>query len=496
MFQGLFDGLLAAVQLGPLFGLLLGVSLGMVVGAIPGLSGTMAVALAIPFTYGLDPLTALAVLAGIHNGASQGGAIPAILLNIPGATGSVATAWDGYPLTLKGFAASAIRLSAASSAVGGMLSALSLVLLAPPLATAALAFGPPEVFWVNVFGLMAVSMLIGDDFFKGIASASLGLLIGIVGVDNVTGQERFTFNIIQFEGGIPELVVMVGLFSLPPTLALAGRAKFGATTAALQIGKAAKKAWTVATVWRSWLRASILGIILGIIPGSGGGVFIAYSEARRVSKHPEEFGHGSVEGLAAVETVNNADNAASMIPALTLGVPGGAIAALMLGALLIHGLEPGPGLFRSNPDVVYGYAWQMFIGSLLLIPLGGVLASRIFVQALRVPPKLLMPMIVAMMVLGTFAYQNSIFHVYMMLGFGVLGLLMERFAFPLPPLIIGLVLGVPAEYNLRVSLLISHGDPTIIFTRPLSLVVIALIIALIVYTIVTKRRERQRSYAS
>ncbi|HWA17745.1 MAG TPA: tripartite tricarboxylate transporter permease [Devosia sp.] len=490
MLQNVFDGLFATLTLGPVLAMIFGVAVGMVIGAIPGLSASMGIALAIPFTYGMEPLTALAMLAGIHNGASQGGAIPAILLRIPGTTGSIATAWDGYPMAQKGQAASAVQLAAASSAVGGMISAISLLLLAPALAAAALHFGPPEVFWINVFGLVAVSVLIGSDLLKGIASACIGLLIGTVGLDNVTGHSRFSFGILELTSGIPEIVVIVGLYSLPLALALAYRTSFGGTDALIALGRVTKGVWTVARVWGAWIRASIIGIILGIIPGSSGGsVFIAYTEARRVSKRPEEFGHGSPEGVAAAEAVNNADNAAAMIPTLTLGVPGSNVAALMLGALLIHGLQPGPALFRDNPTIVFGYTWQMFITSLLLIPLGGVVASRLFVQVLRLPPVLLMPMIVAIMVAGTFAYENLMFDVYMMIGFGVAGVVLQKMRFPITPIVIGLVLGATSEYNLRISLLLSHGDPMILFNRPLSIAIMVLILVLVAYTFITQRKK-------
>ena len=492
MFDQLFEGLWATLGIAPIAAMLFGVAVGMVIGAVPGLTATMGVALAIPFTYGMSPLTALAMLAGIHNGASQGGALPAILLRIPGSTGSIATCWDGYPMTQKGQARAAIRLSAASSAVGGMISAFSLMLLAPPLALFALKFGPPEVFWVNIFGLTAIVALIGDDPIKGVASACIGLLIGTVGIDGVTGFERFTFGTLELSNGIPELAIIVGMFSLPPTLALARRTTFGDAGPLGALDKVAKHVWSVAQVWKVWIRASLIGIVLGIIPGSSGGsVFIAYTEARRVSKHPEEFGKGSPEGLAAAETVNNADNAAAMIPTLTLGIPGSSIAALMLGALLIHGLQPGPALFRDNPEIVYGYSWQMVITSLLLIPFGGIIASRIFIQVLRVSPALLLPMIGAMMVAGVFAYQNMLYNVYLMLGFGALALLMTRLNFPITPVIIGIILGLSAEFNLRLSLLLSGGSPTILFTRPVSIAIIGVILALIAYVAISRRRQNR-----
>lgn len=494
MIVDMFNGLTATLAFAPLIAMILGVTVGMMVGAIPGLGASMAIALAIPFTFGMDTLTALGFLAGIHNGSSQGAAIPAILMRIPGTSGAIATCFDGYPLAQKGYAGAAIRLSAISSAVGGTLSAFALMFIAPPLATAALAFGPAEVFWLNIFGLTAVIALIGNDPIKGIVSAAVGLLIGTVGLDAVTDEMRYGFGLLNLQAGFPELVVIVGMFSLPPALDLVRRTQLPDFKKFTSFGKT-KGIWTVLGVWSVWLRSSIIGIILGIIPGSSGGsVFLAYVEARRTSKSPETFGKGNPEGLAAAECVNNADNAAAMIPALTLGIPGSNVAALMLGALLIQGFVPGPQLFRDNPEIVYGYSWQMVITSLLLIPLGGIVASRVFVQVLRVSPALLLPLIVSLMLIGTYAYANTMFNVQLMLAFGALGFVMKFFGYPITPVIIGLVLGSGAEANLRISLLLGRNDPLgYLFTRPISLAIIAVTVALVTLTLVNRRKEQQRA---
>ena len=450
-----------------------GTIIGIVLSALPGLSATMCVALAIPFTYGMDTLPALGLLAGIHNGASQGGAIPAVLLRIPGNAGSICTAWDGYPMAQQGHAGAAINLAAWSSAVGGMISALSLVLLAPPLAHVALAFGPPEIFWVNIFGLVTISSMLGDDILKGILASCFGLLIGTVGLDNVTGHERYTFGILELVNGIPELAVMVGMFSLPPAWEMAQQLHTHGAKTVFAI-HTDSKFWRFAEVWRVWIKSSLIGIVIGILPGSAISAFIAYNEAKRSSRTPEKFGKGSIEGLAAAESVNNADNAAAMIPTLTLGVPGSSIAALMLGALLIQGFQPGPQLFRDAPEVVYGYSWQMFLTSALLIVFGGSLANRFFANILRIPQAMLLPLIVCMVVAGGFAAQNSIFDVYLAFLFGLVGLAMVRFGFPIAPVIIGVVLGTKAEFNLRVSLLMSGGEPSILYNRPICIALIAL----------------------
>ncbi len=492
MLDQLISALMASLVWQSVLAMVAGTIIGIMVGSMPGLTSTMGVALAIPFTYGMDPLPALGLLAGIHNGASQGGAIPAILLNIPGTPGAICTAWDGHPMAKKGQAGAAIQLAATSSAVGGMLSAAALLLLAPPLATAALAFGPAEIFWVNVFGLATIAALLGKDLLKGIIAACFGVLIGTIGLDNVTGQERFTFGMLEIQGGLPELAVFVGLLSLPPAWALAHQSGAAMTSATNFVIKAGQRVWRVAEVWRVWIKSSLIGIVIGILPGSAVSAFIAYAEARRSSKTPELFGKGSHEGLAAAESVNNADNAAAMIPALTLGIPGSNIAALMLGALLIHGLQPGPQLFREAPDVVFGYCWQMFFTAALLIVIGGAGASKVFAHLLRVPQALLLPLVICVMAAGVFASTNSMFGVYVAVAFGVIGVLMGRFGFPVAPVVIGVVLGGKAEFNLRISLLISQGDPKILVASPITWVLIVLTLLVLSYPIVNAIRDRRK----
>jgi len=287
---------------------------------------------------------------------------------------------------------------------------------------------------------------------------------------------------IELLNGLPMLVVMVGLFSFPPSWEMAQKTVGGAVDTFEMI--MTKGVWKIRQVWRAWVKSSIIGIVIGILPGSSISGFIAYAEVKRTAREPEKFGKGSVEGLACAECVNNADNAASMIPALTLGVPGGTIAALMLGALILQGFQPGPQLFKNSPEIVYGYSWQMFITATLLIPLGGVVASRLFAHLLRLPAVLLLPMIVVMTVAGSFAAQNSLWDVSMAFGFGLIGLAMDRLGLPIAPVIIGLVLGAKAEFSLRVALLLTQGDPLPLFTRPISMVLIALTVLLLFYPLI------------
>ncbi|MDB5541715.1 MAG: C4-dicarboxylate transporter permease [Devosia sp.] len=453
---------------------------GIVLGAIPGLGAPMGIAMLIPLTYGMEPLVALGMLAGVHNGASFGGAIPAVLLRIPGTTSAIFTTLDGYPLAQKGKAGAAVWLAAVSSAVGGVLSALSLIILAPMLMLVTLAFGPSEIFWVTVFGLASVSILLGNRPGKGVIAAAVGLLISLVGQDRISGQERFTFGQIELLNGPLVVAVLTGIYALPPAWNMIEKA-LSAKFAQSKIEKPEKGLWTYRQLIPVWLKSSLIGIVVGVLPGSSGGSSsaIAYNETKRASKHPEEFGHGSVEGLAAAEAGNNADNAAAMIPALTLGVPGSGVAALMLGALLIHGLHPGPELFQNAPDVVYGYMLQMLVTSALILPFGGYFATKIFAKALMIPATMLGILIIAVTVLGIYTVNNSMFDVYLLLGSGVLGYFMEKLRYPPAPLVLGLVLGSVAEYNLRLAMIISNDDWTVLFSRPISLIILALIVVVI-----------------
>lgn len=491
MFDGVFQGLSALFDWWTVIAMAGGTLLGIFIGALPGIGATLAIALAIPFTYSMAPLPALALLAGIHNGSSQGGAIPAILLGIPGTPGAIVTTWDGYPLALQGKAGGAIKLAAISSAVGGALSALALVLLAPPLARVALAFGPPEIFWVNVFGIATVAALLGDDLMKGIIAACFGLLVGTVGVDGVTGVERYTFDTLELATGISTIAIMVGMFSFPPawnlaTMDLEQRQK---PHRAEKVRIVSERIWKLVDVWRAWTIACSVGIINGILPGSAIASFIAYSETKRASKAPEKFGKGSVEGLAAAECVNSADNASALIPTLTLGVPGSNVAALILGALLIQGLQPGPQLFREAPEVVYGYCWALFFTSLLLVPLGGSVASRVFAHVLNIPRRLLLPLIIVMASFGCFASQNAQVDVYVAAIFGLIGLGMLRFDYPIAPVIIGVVLGAKAEMNMRTSLIMSGGSYEIFVGSTVCVVLLILTVLIVSFPLLRQAQD-------
>lgn len=497
MYSDLFHSLPLVLGWANLAAVVFGVVAGIIVGALPGLSATMAISLLVPFTFGLSPLVALGLMAGIYNGAMYGGAIPAVLLRIPGTPAAVATTFDGYPMAQRGEGGFALQVALVSSAFGGIASAFALMLLAPPLSKLTLLFGPAEVFWIAVFGLCSIVFLLGGSVIKGLMSACFGVFVSLVGSDPILGTDRFTFGRLELLDGINIVILLVGLYALPPVIDLLETPLHAedATRGTLKT----ESLWTsfpkMLRFWKTWLRSAVIGIWIGILPGAGGSMaaFLSYNEARRASKTPDTWGKGEPEGVAASECANNADTAAALIPALTLGIPGTAVAAVMLGGLLIHGLQPGPMLFRDNPDIVFGFMWQFLFGAVLLIFLGGSLATNSFAKVLRLPRPLLGSVIVVLMVIGVYSIHNRMFDVYLMLGFGAVGYVMDKLKFPLPPVVLGLILGGFAEENLRLALRIGRGNWDVLFTHRTSQVLILLVVAVIVGPLVKRRLQRRKA---
>jgi len=477
---------------------IIGVISGIVVGAMPGLSATMAISVLVPFTFGLEPLVALGLMAGIYNGAMYGGAIPAVLLRIPGTPAAVATTFDGYPMAQKGEGGFALQVAVISSAIGGIASAFALMLLAPPLSKVTLLFGPSEVFWVAVFGLASIIFLLGGNPVKGLISAFFGVFVSVIGSDPIYGNDRFTFGQLEILDGIHIVILLVGLYALPPVIDLLETPlRTGVDNSKLGTESIWKALPRMKGYWKTWLRGSAIGIWIGILPGAGGSMaaFMSYNEARRSSTNPDVWGKGEPEGVAAAEVANNADTASALIPALTLGIPGTAVAAVMLGGLLVHGLQPGPMLFRENPDIVFGFMWQFLFGAILLVLLGGSLATNSFAHLLNLPRPLLGSVIIVLMLIGVYSIHGRMFDVYLMLGFGAIGWVMDRLKFPLPPVVLGLILGGFAEENLRLALRIGRGDPMILFQNMTSLILVALTIAVIIGPTLKKRFINSRKTA-
>lgn len=494
----LLDALAATLSLGPLLAMLTSTVLGVLIGALPGLNPVMAIALLLPMTYSMEPLVALGMVAGIYNGSMYGGAIPAILLRIPGTPAAIATTFDGFPMAQRGEAARALKIACWSSAIGGAASAVALMTIGPLLARATLGFGPAEYFWVAMFGMTSIGVMVTDDVIKGLTASVFGLLIGTVGLDMLSGQARFVFDQPWLLGGLDLIVVLVGLYAMPPVLQLAEKADLhGLSAAALRLENVRLGIGAVTAHLRTWTRSSLIGIAVGILPGAGGNIaaFLSYNAARRAHDKPDSFGKGNPDGVAAAECGNNADNAASMIPALTLGIPGNVVAALVLGALLIHGLQPGPQLFHQNPVLVGGFMVQMLVTSLLIFLVGGVAATRIFAQVQRLPGVILVPAITMLMTVGVFVINGRTIDLWVMFAAGLIGYVFEKVNVPLAPIVLGMILGPMAEQSLRRALLINRGDILEIFTRPISAVIATATLLVLVLPIMRKWRRRTSGQA-
>jgi|SRR6056297_938133 len=452
-----------------------GTAIGIAVGALPGLSATMGIAVLIPLTFSMEPLVALGMIAGIYNGSMYGGSIPAILLRIPGTPAGIATVFDGHEMAKQGKARLALDISLASSSLGSAVSAIALLLVAPPLAMIALKFGPADYFWLAVFGMTTIAVLLAGNPAKGILSACFGLVVGIVGIDGISGAERFTFGTLELISGVHIIVLLTGLYAIPPAIdLLMGRNAIEAGE--IELGDKSK-GFKWSSLIPTWIRSSVIGLVIGLIPALGGNVaaLMAWNEERRYSKNKKNWGKGEPAGLAAPECANNADTAATLIPALTLGIPGNAVAAVILGALLVHGLQPGPELFRANAEVTYGFMLTMLVTSGLMFVIGK-LGAKAYVNVLRVPRQLLGPMILALTVVGVYAIHNSIFEVVLMLCFGLVGFAMERLAIPTAPAVLAVILGPIAEENLRRSLLISGDNLWYLVESPISIVLALLVL--------------------
>ncbi len=458
--------------------LIIGVIAGMIVGSLPGLSATMAIALLIPLTFGMAPVTGLVLLVSVYTAGVYGGSITAILLQTPGTPSSAATAIDGYQLTRQGKGAKAIGIATISSVTGGVLSGIALLFLAPPLASFSLKFSAPEYFLIAVFGLTIVGGLAGKSMSKGIAGAVFGLMIGCVGVDMLTGYPRFTFGQASLEGGISLIPAMIGLFSISQVMMLAEER--GKKKTKVSIGEMSGEVLPTRKEFRSivktLIRSSGIGILVGILPGAGGdiGSWIGYNDAKRSSKNKEKFGKGALEGVAAPESANNAVVGGALIPTLTLGIPGSAATAILLGGLYMQGFIPGHELFTVHAATTYSMIFGFIIATVLMGVIG-LLTAKHFAKVAKVPNGILAPIIVALSVIGSYAINNNIFDVWVMLAFGIIGYFMRKTGFHPAPVILGMILGPIAEQGLRQSFLMTSDSMfTYYFTRPISVVLIIL----------------------
>lgn len=472
-----------------------GLVAGILFGTIPGLSGVMAVSLLVPFTYGMSPTHGLLAMAAIYCASTYGGAMTAILFRIPGSPENAATTFDGYPMAQQGKAAEALGTSIVCSAIGGLASCLVLILVAPMLARVALAFGDPEYFALVVFGLSVVPSLGGKSTLKGLVSALLGLLLATVGVSVMTGLPRFTFGVGYLYSGLHFIPVMIGLFAASEVFFRSEQVLHRGE----HIPRTRTKLPSVASIFRlRWtiLRSSIIGIVIGMLPGTGTVIasIMGYNEEVRWSKNPEKFGTGVIEGVAAPETANNAATGAAMIPLLTLGIPGGAITAVMLSVFEIHGLQVGPALFANQAHMVYTVFAGMILVNLLII-VGGLVEVRTMVRVLDIPYAVLGPVILVLCAIGSYAIRNNIVDIYAMFAFGVVGYIMKRYDYSITAMVLGLILGAIAERSFLRSMLIFDNNFLTFFTRPISGVFLVLAALSFIAPFVRRRPGLLRSVA-
>ncbi|KIU45121.1 MULTISPECIES: tripartite tricarboxylate transporter permease [Pseudomonas] len=467
-------GLEAAFTLNNLLYCLIGVTLGTLVGVLPGLGPVATIAMLLPITYGLSPAAALIMLSGIYYGAQYGGSTTAILVNLPGESSSVVTCLDGHAMARKGRAGAALAIAAIGSFIAGSLSILLLAAAAAPLAEVALKFGPAEYFSLMLLGLVAAVVLAQGDVLKAVAMTLLGLLLGLVGTDVNSGVERFTFGLPQLSDGISFVVISMGIFGIAEIIANLERSR-GQPPQVARVGSLMPTREDYRRSWKPMLRGTGLGAVLGVLPGGGAmlGAFASYMVEKRIARHPERFGQGAIEGVAGPESANNAGAQTSFIPMLVLGLPSNAVMALMAGAMMIHGIVPGPQVIDERPELFWGLIVSMWIGNLLLLVLNLPLVG-IWVRLLSVPYRLLYPSILLFCCIGVYSVNNSLFDVLLTVAFGLLGYLFIKLRCEPAPLLLGYLLGPLMEENLRRAMLLSRGDPTVFVTRPLSLTLLIL----------------------
>src|SRR5262245_13613205 len=486
--SGLIHGFGVALQPLNLLWCFVGVVLGTVVGVMPGLGPPATIAMLLPLTFLMNPASAIIMLAGIYYGAKYGGSTTSILLNVPGESASVATCLDGYQMARKGRAGAALGIAAIASFVAGTVGVVGIMLVAPPLARVALAFSSPEYFGLMALGLAMVVLLAGRSMVKALLATLVGLWLAGIGTDLFSQTSRFTFGQLELLSGIDFVVVAIGVFAIGEVLAN-------------MEGRDAAKALPVPKGWRNLLptlqdlkdsrfafvNGSVVGFFIGVLPGAGSTIasFISYGLEKAVSKRPEEFGKGVVEGVAAPEGANNAETGGALIPMLTLGIPGSSTTAVLLAALVLWGFKPGPLFIPENPALFWGLVASMYIGNLMLLVLNMPLVP-LFAQVLRTPAHILYPVILGISALGVYSTSRGLFDVWLLAAFGLLGYLMRKLDYPSAPLILGLVLGAPLERALRQSLMMSDGHISILVSRPVSAVMLSLALLILLIPVFGK----------
>jgi putative tricarboxylic transport membrane protein len=495
--QNLLLGFSVAVKWQNFGMMIVGSALGTVLGMLPGLGPSTGIALLLPLTFVMPPEMALITMCAVYYGAMFGGSRSSILLNIPGDGAAVASCFDGYPMAQQGRAEAALAISAIASFVGGLISCVAFVAVAIPVARFALRFGPPEYFVLMVFALAATAAISKDQLLKGLISMFIGLMLTTVGIDLQSGVQRFTFGFAELQSGIDFVVVIIGVYGLGEILKEYQTLRMKGET---HVQKKFGRIWITWDDWkRSWLpmlRQTPVGFFIGVLPGAGGTIaaMMSYNNEKQLSKHPEEFGKGAIEGLAAPEAANNACSIGAMIPMFTLGVPGSGTTAVMLGALMIYGLQPGPLLFQNNPEIAWGVIASLFLANIICaiinIPLAGLL-----VRVLAVPPRVLYPLVIGMAFLGVYTINYSAAEFVLLTLLGLLGYFMKCYKIPTAPLILAVVVGSSMEQTFRQALLMSDGSPAVFFRSAICNVLWLLAVLSIAWPFISERRQKRKRAA-
>lgn len=491
--EGILTGFQTAFSLEGILFVSIGVLVGTIIGMLPGLGPITAIAVMIPITFGMDSSSALIMMAGVYYGAVFGGSTSSILLNAPGISGTVATAFDGYPMAQRGEAGKALAIAAIASFVGGTVSVVLLMALAPALSSVAVSFGPPAYFALMFMGLTAISSLSEGSTIKALISAVIGFMVATVGIDGQSGTPRFTFGNSNLLEGIDFLVIALGLFALAEITTLIINRKDTSISSNKNLGSLRLTKKDANEMKGPVTRQSFLGFIIGVLPGAGATIasFIAYITEKRLSKNPDEFGKGSVKGVAAPEAANNAATSGAFVPLLSLGIPGSGTTAVMLGAFLVLGVQPGPLLMTDRPEIFWGVIASMYIGNVFLLILNLPLIPY-FAKILLIPRPLLISLVIMFSMIGVYSISFNTFDLYMLLLFGVLGFLMRLFAFPAPPFILAFILGGMMEQSFRQSLTISNGSLMIFLNDPIALSLIIVALLTFIYPIIQQRRAKKQ----
>ncbi|MGI6030076.1 MAG: tripartite tricarboxylate transporter permease [Eubacteriales bacterium] len=492
--DAIVSGLMSIMNWQVMLLILGGVALGIVFGAIPGLTANMAVALCIPITFGMDMIPSTSLLVGLYIGGISGGLISAILLKIPGTPSSIATTFDGAPMAARGEAGKALSTGILASFLGGMFSFVVLIFVSPYLAEFAMGFSPFDYFSVVLFSLTLMASLSGPNLKKGLIAGFLGIVVSFVGADPIDGLPRFTFGIQALDGGFAQLPVLIGLFAVAEIIETAEKAyvlkhqeKVSYKVEKIRIPWAEYKD----QVW-NFFRSCLIGTGIGILPGIGGGVsnLISYTTAKKQSRHPEKFGTGCVDGIIASETANNACIGGAMIPLLTMGIPGDAVTAMLVGGFMIQGVSPGPLMFVQQKELIYAIFGALIVANVCML-LMMFLAMNGFIRVLNTPKEVLLPFVMAICIIGAYGSNNRVFDIFVVLIFGVVGFVLKKFGFPTPPMIMGLILGPIFETNLRRGLMFSHNSIVPFFTQPISLIFICLAVVSVVLTVRKKKKQEE-----